>query len=302
MVPLRDGEMGGCDADKLVERGLVDDPLDVFALELEPLGKLNLGTDEEPRIFGEKNARKLLDAAERAKSLPLARWLHALAIPEVGETTAHDLAKYHESLEAVAGSALLRDVLELDRLHVEMHANNPRADHNKARTALEKTALANRHAPLKEQANIVGRRLIESGFGAPAKKKDATDADAVTVVGPVIARATLAWFASERGREVLARLRALGIAPRGKVHGSASNHPFSGKTLVLTGTLTAITRGAATERIRAVGGNVSSSVSGKTDFLVVGENAGSKLDEARKHGVKELSEAEFLEMIGGESG
>ena len=123
------------------------------------------------------------------------------------------------------------------------------------------------------------------------------------VVGPVIARAALGWFAGERGRGVLARLRQLGIGPRGKVHNAAaSGHVFSGKTLVLTGTLHTITRGAATERIRAIDGNVSSSVSKKTDFLVVGENAGSKLDEARKHGVKELSEAEFLAMLDGESG
>jgi DNA ligase (NAD+) len=130
---------GGIVADKLVERGLVDDPLDVFALEFEPLAKLNLGTDEEPRVFGEKNARKLLEAVERAKTLPLARWLHALAIPEVGETTAHDLAKHHETLEAVADSPLLRDVLELDRLRGEKN---------------------------KDEADAVGRRLIESGFRA----------------------------------------------------------------------------------------------------------------------------------------
>ncbi len=264
--------LGGIVADKLVERGLVDDPLDVFALELEPLAKLNLGTDEDPRVFGEKNARKLLDAAERAKSLPLARWLHALAIPEIGETTAHDLAQHHETLEAIADSALLSDVLELDRLRSEKN---------------------------KEAADVVGQRLIENGFGQASKKAKAEPRDAVVVVGPVIARATLEWFASERGRGVLARMRQLGIAPRGKIRGAASGHAFSGKTLVLTGTLTNITRGEATERIRAVGGSVSSSVSKKTDFLVVGENAGSKLDEARKHGVKELSEAEFLEQLDG---
>ncbi len=264
--------LGGIVADKLVERGLVDDPLDVFALELDPLAKLNLGTDEDPRVFGEKNARKLLDAAERAKSFSLARWLHALAIPEVGETTAHDLAQHHETLEAVANSALLRDVLELDRLRSEKN---------------------------KEAADVVGLRLIESGFGQPSKKAKAEPRDAVVVVGPVIARATIEWFASERGRGVLARLRQLGIEPRGSVRTTASGHMFSGKTLVLTGTLHTITRGAATDRIRAVGGNVSSAVSKKTDFLVVGENAGSKLDEARRHGVKELSEAEFLELLGG---
>ena len=119
---------------------------------------------------------------------------------------------------------------------------------------------------------------------------------------PVVARAALGWFESERGRGVLAHLRALGIEPRGKIHTVASGHIFSGKTLVLTGTLHAITRGAAAERIRAVGANVSSSVSKKTDFLVVGENAGSKLDEARKHGVKELSEAEFLGILGAQEG
>ncbi len=264
--------LGGIVADKLVERGLVDDPLDVFALELEPLAKLNLGTDEDPRVFGEQNARKLLDAAERAKSLPLARWLHALAIPEVGETTAHDLAQHHETLEAVADSALLRDVLELDRLRTEKN---------------------------KEAADAVGQRLIDRGFGKSSKKAKAEPRDAVVVVGPVIARATLAWFASERGREVLARLRQLGIEPRGKVHAAPGSHLFAGKTLVLTGTLHTITRVEATERIRAVGGNVSSSVSKKTDFLVVGENAGSKLDEARRHGVKKLSDAEFLKALDG---
>ena len=263
--------LGGIVADKLVERGLVVDALDVFALEFEPLARLNLGTDDDPRVFGEKNARKLLDAAERAKSLPLARWLHALAIPEVGETTAHDLAKYHESLEAIADSPFLRDVLELDRVRAEKN---------------------------KELADEIGVRLIATGFAQNSKKAKAEPRDAVVAIGPVIARATLGWFASHRGHEILARLRTLGIAPRGQSASIASDHPFSEKTLVLTGTLTAITRGAATERIRAVGGDVSSSVSKKTDFLVVGENAGSKLDEARRHGVNELSEAEFLAILG----
>ena len=96
--------LGGIVADKLVERGLVEEPLDVFQLELGKLSSLNLGTDSEPRVFGEKNARKLLEAIERARQLPLARWLHALAIPEIGEETAHDLARFHESLDDVAGS------------------------------------------------------------------------------------------------------------------------------------------------------------------------------------------------------
>ena len=68
--------LGGIVAEKLVERGLVKEPLDLFDLKLEVLGKLNLGTDDEPRTFGEKNATKILDALQRAKTAPLSRWIH----------------------------------------------------------------------------------------------------------------------------------------------------------------------------------------------------------------------------------
>src|SRR3984893_18167401 len=103
--------VGGIVADKLVERGLVREPLDLFELKLEDLAKLNLGSEEAPRVFGEKNATKAIQAIERARTLPLSRWLYALAIPDVGKTTATDLAHFHETIEEVADSKLLRDVL-----------------------------------------------------------------------------------------------------------------------------------------------------------------------------------------------
>ena len=288
--------LGGIVADILVERGLVRDPVDLFSLTLEQLAPLNLGTDDEPRVFGEKNARKVIDAIERAKTLPLARWLHALAIPEVGEETAHDLAKHHASLEAVRDSALLRDVLALDRLHTEADAANPRARHNKDATELEKQKLAARHAELLADANAAGRRLLDAGFAAPAKKKAAADSDAVTVIGPVAAQAVLGWFDSEAGRETLRRLHALGIAPAGS-SGNAADSPLAGKTFVLTGTLEKMPRNAAAERIRALGGNVSGSVSRKTSYVVAGPGAGSKLDDARELGVTVLDEEQFIEML-----
>jgi DNA ligase (NAD+) len=288
--------LGGSVADRLVERGLVRDPLDLFNLTLEPLATLNLGTDEEPRIFGEKNSRKVIDGIERAKTRPLARWLHALAIPEVGEETAHDLAKFHASIEALGNSTLLRDVLSLDRLHTEADAANPRARHNKDKTALEKQQLATRHAELLAEANAAGQRLLEAGFAAPAKKKGATNADVVTVVGPVVAQAALDWFASEAGRETLRRLHESKISPAG---GSVarSDSLFTGKTFVLTGTLEKMSRNEAAEKIRALGGNVSSSVSRKTDYVVAGPGAGSKLEDAQSLGVAVLTETQFLEML-----
>ena len=287
--------LGGIVADKLIERGLVREPLDLFDLRLEPLATLNLGTDGEPRVFGEKNARKVIDAIQRARDLPLARWLHALAIPEVGETTAHDLAKFHDSFEALRDSRLLRDVLELDRLHTAADAANPRARQNKAATDLEKQQLATRHAETLAEANAAGRRLLDAGFAEPAKKKGAADADAVAVVGPVIACAALDWFASDTGRAVLARLHALGISPKGG--SSKGGQPYAGKTFVLTGTLEAMSRNEAAEKIRALGGNVSGSVSRKTHYVVAGPGAGSKLDEARALGVTVLDEPQFLAAL-----
>jgi DNA ligase (NAD+) len=264
--------LGGIVAEKLVERGLVSEPLDLFTLPEGKLAALNLGTDDEPRVFGAKNAAKVKEALERARTLPLHRWLHALAISEVGEQTAYDLAQFHETLADLANSKLLRDVLELNRCRDEKR---------------------------KEDADAVGQRLIEAGFAQPSKKKDAAPRDAVGVVGPVAAQAVLDWFASPAGRDVLARLKKLGISPRGSAQGAAATgHPFAGKTFVLTGTLPTLSRDEASALIRGAGGNVSGSVSKNTDYVLSGESAGSKLDKARELGVSVISEREFMEMLG----
>src|SRR5437660_3069895 len=91
--------VGGIVADKLVESGLIREPLDLFELKTEQLAKLNLGTDEAPRVFGEKNATKATNAIGRARTLPLSRWLFALAIPDVGKTTAMELARFHNTID-----------------------------------------------------------------------------------------------------------------------------------------------------------------------------------------------------------
>lgn len=266
--------LGGIVAEKLVERGLVSEPLDLFTLPEEKLATLNLGTEEEPRVFGAKNAAKVKEALERAKTLPLHRWLQALAIPEVGEQTAYDLAQFHETLEDLAHSQHLRDVLELLRL---------------------------REAKRKNEADAVGQRLLDAGFAAK-KKNSAAPREVNFLVGPVAARAVLDWFASPAGRDVLARLKTLGISPHGSVkRAAASGHPFAGKTFVLTGTLPTLSRDEASALIRGVGGNVTSSVSKNTDYVLAGENPGSKLDKARELGVPVLDEARFRKMLEGHS-
>jgi DNA ligase (NAD+) len=113
--------LGGIVAEKLVERDLIKEPLDLFDLldpkqkkqKLRQLAELNLGTLEEPRVFGEKNATKVVEALDRAKSFPLARWLLALGIPHVGETTAYQLANFHRKLRDFEKSRILKDVVAL---------------------------------------------------------------------------------------------------------------------------------------------------------------------------------------------
>jgi len=259
--------IGGIVADKLVERGLVREPLDLFELKLEQFAKLNLGTEEAPRIFGEKNASKAIHAIERAKTLPLSRWLFALAIPDVGKTTAMQLARFHETIEDVADSQLLRDVLTY----------HERSDQNR-----------------KQIAN----RLIEAGFAEKSKSKSEKDG-IVTEVGPVVAKSVLAFFESEAGSRILRRMKQLHIFPKSEKISAkkAAKLPLAEKAFVLTGALASMTREEATAKIEALGGHVSGSVSKKTDYVLAGAGPGSKFEKAKQLGIRILTEAEFRKML-----
>jgi DNA ligase (NAD+) len=262
--------IGGIVADKLVERGLVREPLDLFDLKAEQLAKLNLGTEEAPRVFGEKNATKAINAIERARtSSSLSRWLSALAIPDVGKTTATQLARFHETIEEVANSELLRDVVDY---------HEKRDD--------------------KIFAKEIADRLIKSRFAKPSKSKAAKDG-IVTEVGPVVAQSVLDFFASSAGKKILRRLNELGIEPKSeKVSAKkAAELPLAGKTFVLTGTLPSMTREETTDKIEALGGHVTGSVSKKTDYVLAGTDPGSKFDKAKELGVKIIDEAEFRKMM-----
>ncbi|MEY2410497.1 MAG: ligase [Verrucomicrobiota bacterium] len=292
--------LGGIVAEKLVERGLVDEPLDLFKLGKAELGKLNLGTDEEPRILGEKNAAKIVEALERARSMPLNRWLFALGIPNIGEQTAHEIGHFHESLEKIAGSALLADTVELARLSDEILDKSPLAHPNKKKSQSEREALRPVWKELIEEADRVGQRLIDAGFGQPAKG-DRNPRNAVTPIGPVASSSLLDFFGSAAGASLLRRMRELGIHPESESAGigtSGKPAPLEGRTFVLTGTLPTLSRDAASALIREAGGSVTGSVSKNTDFVVAGENAGSKLEKAVELGIPTLNEAQFMELLG----
>ena len=123
-------------------------------------------------------------------------------------------------------------------------------------------------------------------------------------IGPVVAKSVLTFFDSQAGKNILRRLAKLNISPTNDlmlatdVQTSTFQQPLTGKTFVLTGTLPSLSRDEASAMIREAGGNVTSSVSKNTDFLLAGEEAGSKLDKAKELGVKILSENEFLDILG----
>jgi DNA ligase (NAD+) len=117
-------------------------------------------------------------------------------------------------------------------------------------------------------------------------------------VGPVVAESIAGFFREAHNREVIEQLRAAGVRwAEGPPARRDTGGPFAGKIVVLTGTLAAMTRDEAKERIEAAGGKVTGSVSKKTDYVVAGAEAGSKLDKAQELGVAVLDEEKFLEMI-----
>ena len=207
--------LGNVVSDKLIERGLVKEPIDLFDLTVEQLGALNLGTDDEPRTFGEKNATKLVQSLERACGLRLDRWLFALAIPEMGQTTAKTLATFHKNLRDVAHSLLLRHVVRLEEQHEEARRINPRSTNNPTKSAEEKIERERQHAKLVSEIRERLNDLKERGFAQVSEDtKQLRPPNYTTEIGPSAARSVLDWFASEIGQRTLDRLDKLGIDPQ----------------------------------------------------------------------------------------
>jgi DNA ligase (NAD+) len=317
--------LGGIVAEKLVERGLVKEPLDLFDLKLEQLGKLNLGTDDEPRVFGEKNATKILEALQRAKTAPLSRWIQALAISDVGENIAHELAKLHRNFDELADSKLLRLVAdegkksselkkeieqivsrssllkreaEHQRIKFENEIKILQAELGKTETALQKAGISPGELERLRDARTSLKNKIKT------RKNRLHTVGLSEEIGPVVARSVIEFFSSDSGRKILSRLQQLGIHPLGtsaEESNDASASPLTGKTFVLTGTLPTLSRDEASALVREAGGTVTGSVSKNTNYLLAGENAGTKLEKAKELGVTIISEAEFLELVGSSS-
>lgn len=208
--------------EQLVDEGLIHTIADLYQLNIESL--INL------ERMAEKSAKNLVASLEKSKTTTLARFVFALGIHSIGETTAQTLVNHFSTLENI------------------MNANE--------------------------------EKLL-----------------AVSDVGPIVAENLLTFFKQEHNIEVVEQLIAVGISwPKIKKK-SVDEQPLAGKTFVVTGTLETMGRNDAKAALQELGAKVSGSVSKKTDYVIVGENAGSKATKAADLGVATLDEKALIELL-----
>ncbi|MFA5952860.1 MAG: NAD-dependent DNA ligase LigA [Hyphomicrobium sp.] len=223
------------------DEGLIRKPADIFTLEARDRESLKRLKDRKG--MGAKSVEKLFRAIDARRRISLDRFIFALGIRHVGETTAKDLAKAYLSLDAF-------------------------------RQAVE--------------AAVAGGGRESEGY---------RDIDAIEGIGETVVDALIDFFSEPHNVTAVGDLLELiEIAPVERP--SASGSPVIGKTVVFTGTLERLTRQEAKAQAERLGAKVAGSVSKKTDYVVAGADAGSKLKNARELGVAVLTEDDWLDLIG----
>ncbi len=225
---------------------------------LQARNEQSLSKLENREGWGRTSAQNLFAAIEARRTIALDRFIFALGIRHVGETNAKRLARHYGSVEA------LRDAAIGAEMPTEMEE------------ASEETPPTRRRKP---QGNEVWQEM--------------TDIDGI---GAVVAEAVVEFFREPHNRQVVEELLKE-VTPQ-PLEAVASTSPVSGKTVVFTGSLERMTRDEAKAMAERLGAKVAGSVSGKTDLLVAGPGAGSKLEKARSLGVKTITEDEWFELVG----
>ncbi|MBK0397975.1 NAD-dependent DNA ligase LigA [Limibaculum sp. M0105] len=236
--------LGARQVEAFWEKGWVREPADIFTLEARfgPQGS-EIQRLSKLEGYGQKSADNLFDAIRARREVALDRFIFALGIRHVGETTARLFARQYLGWDAFA------------------------------------------------QAMI-----------AAASDPEARDAIlAIDGVGEVLADAVIAFFDDEHNRRALDRLLTH-VTPRDAERPKTEGSPVAGKTLVFTGTLERMSRAEAKARAEALGAKVSGSVSAKTDLVIAGPGAGSKLKQATALGVEVISEDDWLALLGAGEG
>jgi len=229
------------------QEGLVRSPVDIFRLDR------HRETLAEREGWGERSVEKLLEAIERRRTIPFARFIHALGIPQVGQATAGWIARHYREMET--WRARMRDAVA------------------------ERAA----HPDERKKPEAVGDAYA--------------DLCAITGIGMTMADDIVGFFAEPHNVAILDDLgKELTIVP---FEAPTRESPVSGKTVVFTGTLETMSRPEAKAKAESLGAKVAGSVSKKTDYVVIGADAGSKAKKAQELGVTIVSEQEWLALIAG---
>lgn len=249
--------LGGETIEALIDAGFVDDPADIFTLSAEDLMQLPL--------FKEKKTENILRGIDRAKKVPLDRFLFALGIRHIGRETADVLAR----LIAWPKSRVEKE--ELEDIQFQSSLFGP------------------------EKKKTVIDAICVTDIGKTLRKMSQEEVANINGIGDVSAESLKEWMDDKENMELLEKLEDAGVVCL-QPEGSNAEQVFADMTFVITGTLPTLAREDAKRMIKDRGGKVSGSVSKKTDYLLLGAEPGSKFDDAKKFGVKIVEEKEFLKM------
>ena len=204
-----------------------------------------------------------------------------------------DLVKNPADLYALKEEQLLT----LERMGKKSADNLLKAIEKSKQQGLDKLlfALGIRHIGAK------GGRLLALQYKSmdALMEASAEELTGIKDIGAVVAESVVTWFANPQNQELVARLKQAGLNMEMQTRNVNEEHPFYGKTLVFTGTMPTLDRATAQTMAQDVGAKVSGSVSKKTNYVIAGSEAGSKLEKARALGVAIIDEAEFLRLLGG---
>jgi DNA ligase (NAD+) len=292
----------------LIDENLISDEADLFSLQLEPLLALER--------FGDKKAENLLTAIDNARHRTLTHLLTSLGIDGVGSTVAATLSNTFGSIQALLDlaeniklaeshlmqivnplvQALIPHTPELERLLHRLQ--NPLTELAPRYLGLDTTTLS---ARLNRQLSPLQAELPQADFSPLVEKVGALAEAAkpllsIEGLGPILAENIINWFADPYNQQVLAKMQQAGVNMQAETK-TLSSDILTGKSFVLTGTLPTLTRDQAKDLIESHGGKVISSVSKKTDYVVVGDSPGSKADKAIQLNIPILDESNLKALL-----
>lgn len=306
------------------DEGLIRQPADIFTLERRD--SASPAPLAGRKGFGKRSIDKLFAAITARRTVALDRFLFGLGIRHVGETTARDLARAFATwpalraaieraskaqpgrnwrrLRAIPGvgpktaeGAVKAFAANPAALDADLLANTPLAARLAGKRIAPPKAAAALASAFNDEAEALAAALAASANELPAS--DYLELAALSGIGEVVTDSLIDFFAEAHNRDAVdALLAEIEIEPFEPAAAVAS--AVTGKTVVFTGTLSRLGRSEAKAQAERLGAKVASSVSGKTDFVIAGADAGSKLDKARDLGITVLTEDEWLAKIGGQ--